>query len=219
MIAPPFYSSTFYTNRTRCAIKIRGCLYLSILITFTHMSSSNCTYFAKLCRELRIEKHLKYREVASGIGIATTSYGNIESSPWRVVGEDRAKAIADFYQLDPDRRAVFMQAWSETPISKFSVERAEKWRVQNARKSAAKRLPKLELAALNLLGFAVQFVPDAELCRCGFDGKVEGGERSCEVCEALLALGLDTFSTREKLVEGILKLHAKLEAAPAVGGA
>lgn len=177
------------------------------------MSQENSTYFAKLCRQMRIDKRLKYREVASAIGVSTGTYGNIEGSPWRVIGEDRAKSIADFYQLDPAKRAGLLKAWSETPISNFSVERAEKWRQQNARRSAAKQLPVVRLALLEMVFFCLTYTPEGELCRCGFDGKLEGSDRSCEMCEALRALGLDAFTTREKLIDDAGKLHEKLEAA------
>lgn len=180
---------------------------------------SKRTYFGELCRIMRKEKGLKLRQVAEAIGVTTSTYGNIESSQWRVVGEDRANLIANFHNLGDTARAELLAAWNETPISEYGRRRAEKWKQQNARRSLAKRVPGLESALVELLCLQVGDHGD-DSCRCGFDGKLEGSDRACEVCEALAALGLPAFTTADKAIEQLNVKQEKIaEAAAALAAA
>lgn len=160
---------------------------------------SKRTYFGELCRIMRKDKGLKLREVAEAIGVTTSTYANIESSQWRVVGEDRANLIANFHNLGDPARAELLASWRETPLSEYGRKRADKWKLQNARRSLAKRVPGLESALVELLCLQIGDHGD-DACRCGFDGKLEDSDRACELCEALAALGLPAFTSADKAI-------------------
>lgn len=162
--------------------------------------------FRVMLRDLRKRRGLKLRQVAEVIGVAPSTYGNAESSAFRVFGEGKAAAVADFYRLTGSDRESFMSAWAATKLSPFSEKRREIWHANNERRSAARRLPKLELAMAELLGVHIGAMDDDKICVCDF-GNV------CEVCAALELLGLDRFSTRDHAIDQIAKLQEKLAAA------
>lgn len=171
------------------------------------------TPFGARCRELRISRHLKQRQVAEAIGIAGSTYGNLESAAHRVIAGDKAVALADFHKLAASDREVFLALWEATPLSGFTLKRRERWRTLNERRSLAKRVPALELSLCLVLGVHIGLTDSDKVCVC----QPFGGD-PCEVCEALTVLGLDTYTTREVAIDQLSKLQGKLEAARAAAG-
>jgi transcriptional regulator with XRE-family HTH domain len=171
--------------------------------------------FAKMCRALRVENGLKQREVASAIGVAVSTYGNVECSPWKVVGSQKVAKMVKLYSLDQERASALLSAWEQVPLSPYGERVRHKWQKRNALRSKAKHHDLLEFAMIDLIFWAVQFTPDDQMCICGFDGKVPESDHPCELCEALAALGLGAYSSRDRLTTDLVKLHAKLEAASA----
>ena len=165
-----------------------------------------------MVRELRIQKGHKQREVAEFIGCKLSTYGNVESSPFKVIGRARVEKLVKLYSLTPDRAAELRTMWENVPLSPYSLRQRAKWQKRNTLRSMVARVPVLELALVEILSFAAGFAPDDALCVCGFDGLVEGSDRACEVCEALSALRLPEFSGREKLVSDLGVMHDRLMA-------
>lgn len=164
-----------------------------------------------------MEKNLKQREVASASGIGHSTYGNVESSAFRVVGEKRAQQIAVALKLDPDQTTELMAAWERTPLSEYSAKRRETWARRNALRNKSKNHDRLFQAMSDLVALTISIAPkDAELCACGLDGKLEGdSSRSCEICEALFALGLPAFTTGDAVMSQLAELQNKMDAARA----
>lgn len=156
-----------------------------------------------------MSRNLKLRQVAEAINISASTYGNLESSPHRVVSANKAAAIADFYRLTPPDRDALMRMWEATPLSEFSERRREKWKIQNERRSLARRVPRLEYALCLLAGMHIGLQDDDKVCVCELDSD------PCEVCEALSALGLDAYSTKDHAIAQLAALQGKLEAARA----
>src|ERR1051325_9940880 len=65
------------------------------------MSSQHQSDFGRMCRALRVQKGLKQREVAVAMGIKLSTYGNVESSRWKVVNRARAARLRAFYRRPP----------------------------------------------------------------------------------------------------------------------
>lgn len=140
--------------------------------------------FAILCKKYRQQHRLKLREVASIIGVVTSTYGNVESSSHKVISDDKAAALADHYKLAGDERQAFMAASAACPLSTYSQKQRDQWKRQNERRSRAKLSYRLEAAACGLLGLLFLNCPDPDkLCACDFDGS------ACELCAALAAIG------------------------------
>lgn len=161
--------------------------------------------FGIMCRELRVGKVLKQREVASAIGVKLSTYGNIESSHWKVVSRAKASKLIEFYALPPDRAAALLDAWDRCPLSPHGEKRRETWQKINAGRSKAKNHDRLKLALVELLGLHLMAVPDADVCACDF-GAV------CGVCKALEALGIAPFTPadRDKILTQLVKIQEKL---------
>src|SRR5678809_1356084 len=88
--------------------------------------------FAKLCRQLRLEHGLKQREVAAVAGVAATTYGNVESSAYKVISRPRAERIASHYKLPSAQREEFLDAWERCPLSEYGERRRAMWGRRNA---------------------------------------------------------------------------------------
>jgi transcriptional regulator with XRE-family HTH domain len=162
--------------------------------------------FGNLCRDLRIAHGLKQREVASGIGISPGAYGNLESSPFKVVRKDKAKKIAELYRLDVKASSDLMAAWERCPLSEGGEKRRAIWQQKNAQRSKAKRHDALEVALCEMLGVHIGAMDEDKICVCEFAGD------PCEVCAALGVLGLDPYSTRDNAITQLAKLQEKLVA-------
>lgn len=164
------------------------------------MDSHNKSDFAIMCRSLRVKKGLKLREVAAAIGVAPSTYGNVESSRFKVIGSHRVARLVELYSLPPDQAVALSAAWERVPLSEYGTKVREGWRKRNTQRSQVKRVPGLESALVELL--CLQIGDHGEdSCRCGFNGKLEDSDRACEVCEALAALGLPSFTTADKAIE------------------
>lgn len=158
--------------------------------------------FGVLCRSLRIQKGLKQREVASFLGVKGSTYGNVESSQWKVINRDRAAKLISLYNLDPHAASNLLAAWDKCPISPGGQQRVEFWRKRNDLRSKAKNHDPLKLALVELLGLHLMAVPDVEVCACDF-GSV------CGVCKALERLGINPFTPadRDKILTRLVKIQ------------
>lgn len=167
--------------------------------------------FGVRCRALRISKVLKQREVAAAIGVKLSTYGNVESSRWKVINRDKAMKLAAFYRLSPADTAALLTDWEACPLSPGGEKRREVWKRTNEFRSKARNHDKLKAALVDLLGVHLMALPDAELCSCEF------GEPTCPLCTSLERLGLDAYNPadRERLLARLAKLQEQLAAPPA----
>lgn len=184
------------------------------------MSSLQKSDFAIMCRELRVQNRLKQREVAERIGVQASTYGNIESSPFKVVGAEKVSRMATMYRLTPDQFAALSDAWERCPLSPFSEKRRKIWQRRNKMRSKAKHHDRLFLSLLEVLGVFIPHLADEDACTCGAGRPPEGSEfgweppaydERCEMCCALENLGLNPYTTRERVLDDLSKLQEKLE--------
>lgn len=161
-----------------------------------------------MCRNLRILNHLKQREVADAIDVKLATYGNVESSQYKVIGVKRLHRLVGFYELDSDRARDLIAAWERCPISPGGEARSAMWAKRNEYRAKARNHDKLKLALAGLVGAWLMALPDAEVCACDF-GSV------CPACSALERLGLPTFTPpdRDPILNALRKIE--LELAPA----
>jgi transcriptional regulator with XRE-family HTH domain len=177
------------------------------------MNSHQKSDFAVMCRDLRIRKGLKQREVAEHLGVRPSTYGNVESSPHKVIRREKAIRLAELYRLPPTGAAELLAAWDRCPLSAYSVRQRAHWEKRNLHRSKAKMHDRLQIALCELLGVHIAAVPDEQVCVCVQDF-VE--DSVCEVCTALELLGLDRFAGSRAATTGQLAaLQDKLEAARA----
>lgn len=170
--------------------------------------------FAVMIRRLRKEKRYKHREVAKAIGISTGGYGNAECSPYKVIRRTRAETLAKFYDLDETSTLKLMKAWERCPLSPFGERRKVGFDKRNARRSRAKLADRIEFACLELCSLVLEYAPDDGICICTFEGvHPSDPDRPCEFCSAMLALGLDRFTTRDAAISQLAALQAKIDQA------
>lgn len=163
-----------------------------------------------MCRELRVKKRLKQREVAHAIGVKLSTYGNTESSPHKVIGLDKVHRMIDLYGLTGNQAKSLIDAWERVPLSQYSSKLKKNWERRNLLRSKAKHYDRMMRSLAEVLGLALQPLADfykGRVCSCAFDR-----EEPCEVCMALENLGLDRFTTIEVAQDQIAKLQNKLEA-------
>lgn len=158
--------------------------------------------FGIMCRALRINKGMKQREVRAFLGLNGSTYGNVESSKWKVINRDRAAKLIELYELSPQEASDLLAAWDRCPISPGGQLRKEFWQKRNELRSKAKNHDPLKLALVELLGLHLMAVPDAEVCACDF-GTV------CGVCKALERLGITPFTPadRDKILTRLVKIQ------------
>jgi transcriptional regulator with XRE-family HTH domain len=175
--------------------------------------SKHCE-FGILCKTYRDKRNLRQREVAERVGIGLSSYGNVESAPHRVISRARAESLADVFDLSDHERAGFLDAFERAPLSEYTIKNRARWDRRNKMRSKAKHHDRLFVSLIEMTSmFLMVCHNDADLCVCGFDGKTEADPtRSCELCTALEALGLDPFSTREDLVSKLGHMQDRIEA-------
>jgi transcriptional regulator with XRE-family HTH domain len=173
------------------------------------VNSTPHSEFGIMCRTLRIRKGLKQREVAAAIGVKNSTYGNVESSQWKVINRDRAAKLIGLYGLNPTMASQLLDAWDRCPISPGGQKRKEFWQKRNELRSKAKNHDPLKLALVELLGLHLMAVPDNEVCACDF-GTV------CGVCSALARVGIDPFTPadRDRILTQLVKIQEKMTAAP-----
>lgn len=168
-------------------------------------SGTKKTEFGIMLRDLRVSKGLKQREVAVGAGISTSTVGNAESAPHRVMGRDAVLRLTYFFGLDRASSDSLIELWEKTPLSEFSQKQKGIWEKRNALRNKAKNHDKLKLALVELLGLHLMSVPDAEVCACDFGA-------TCGVCAALERVGLDPFTPadRDKILAKLTKIRDDL---------
>src|SRR5882762_8687714 len=178
------------------------------------MNSSQKSDFGIMSRSYRIEKAMKQREVAQAIGVKLSTYGNVESASHRVISAERAQRLAATFQLEGEKRAEFLSAWERTPLSEYSLKQREYWKKSNSLRSKSKGYDRIFQAMTDLVALTVTAAEQPAgwaLCACGLDGKLEGDpSRSCEMCEALFALGLPAFTTGDAVMSQLAELQDKI---------
>jgi transcriptional regulator with XRE-family HTH domain len=178
----------------------------------SHMSSHTRSAFADLCRNLRIERGLKQREVAAQIGIELSTYGNLESSRFKVISDRRAEKLSKFYGLAGDAHDAFMAASQRCPLSPGGEIRRATWAKRNTQRAKAKSHDALKLALINLLGAHLMALPDSDLCACEFGGA------ACPTCAALESVGLPPFAAqpdRDVVLQSLTKISSDIGAVSA----
>ncbi len=171
------------------------------------MSSNVKSDFAIMCRSLRIQKGFKQREVASFIGVKPSSYGNVESSAFKVVGAEKVSKIGELYRLTPTEFQRLTEAWERCPLSPYGEKQRKHWERRNRMRSKAKHHDRVFRSLLDVLGAFLPHIPDDHLCTCEF-----GGEAQCEICSALENLGLRPITSRDQVMADLAKLQDRLEA-------
>lgn len=180
------------------------------------MDSKIKSDFAILCRALRVERGLKQREVAALIGVKPATYGNVESSQYKVINRRRAVKLVEAYDLPTQRATELLAAWDRCPLSPFGEKRKHYWEKRNLLRSKAKNHDPLKFALAECVGIILMDRPDDLVCECA-DGAL------CTVCYSLHRLGATSpfnQADRDKILAQLAKIRADLmparqaEAAP-----
>lgn len=162
--------------------------------------------FAKKCRDLRISKHLKQREVAAIIGVALSTVGNIECSPYKVINRKKALMLATHYKLVGDELREFVAMWEACPLSPHGEGRKEYWKKRNALKSKAKNHDPMKCGLVEAIGIILMDRADDDVCFCTQD-------EMCTVCYSLGRLGATspyTQADREKILAQLARMRDEL---------
>lgn len=146
------------------------------------MGSNLRSDFAKKCRDLRIAKHLKQREVAAIIGVALSTVGNMECSPYKVINRSRALALAAHYGLKGKDLDDFVRSWDACPLSPHGEKRKEYWKKRNELRSKAKNHDPMKCGLVECLAIILMDRPDSDVCFCD-------GDEMCSVCYSLGRIG------------------------------
>jgi len=155
---------------------------------------------------------MKQREVAKVLGVAISTAGNIEYSPFKVIDRRKAVILADHYKLRGAQQADFMAAWEECPLSPDGQKRKEYWKKRNALRSKAKNHDPIKYGLVECLGIIITDRPDNQVCTCD-----ESDVRRCIVCYALERVGAIspfTPADRDQILSQLAK--AREELLPAV---
>lgn len=182
------------------------------------------TQFGAMCRELRVAARLKQREVAARVGIAASTYGNLESNPHKTIRRERAERIGRLYELDDAMQAQLMAAWDAQPVSEYSQKQRDSWAVRNAARSKAKNHDRLKLSLLEVTMLLIATVDGAAidpgtLCACGgprepssdmFDEPDSSGQQPCELCDALKLLGLTGWTNLQDVTDRLAAVQEKM---------
>jgi len=177
------------------------------------MSPTVKSGFGILARELRVKNGLKQREVAEKIGIKLSTYGNVESSPWKVIRRERAQKLCEVYNLNEMDSANVMAMWELCPLSPEGQKNKAHWQRKNRIRSKAKNHDRVAASLIEMCSLAIELSAQGEVCNCGFGGVTEADPtRSCEFCTAMEALGLPPFTTDAAAIDALAGAAAKLEA-------
>jgi transcriptional regulator with XRE-family HTH domain len=177
------------------------------------MDSSTKMRFPALCRDYRVAAKLRQREVANALGIATSSYGNVESVNRKTLSRDRAEQLANFYKLDEAARTDLLAAWDEMPVSEYSQRQADAYAARRAQRSKAREADRLKTALLEVVGLLISSVDDpGKLCACQaaqiFDFSQGDTPAPCELCSALQLVGVSGgWTTHEEVVAKLAELQ------------
>lgn len=140
----------------------------------------------QLCRDLRLAKGLKQRQVAEAVGVATSTWGNVESSKFKVISEEKALRVADFFELTGALRENLLAASAAMPMSKYTLAQRERWKTKNAARSKDKRAALVWEALENLVCW--QAAKGAQ-CSCT-EATFDEDASVCPLCQAMHALGV-----------------------------
>lgn len=192
---------------------VQTCYTLTLLIARVSMGITEKSDFAKLCRSYRVERGLKQRQIAEVAGVKLSTYGNVESSPWKVMRRDRAERLVRYYGMSPAQTAEFLSAWERCPLSTYGEKQREYWQKRHALRSKTKNYDRMRLALVEVLTALVPLLPDKDvICNCTFGGgSPSDPNRSCEVCWALESLGLIDGWQGDTTMDRLLKLQVELE--------
>lgn len=165
-----------------------------------------------LCKAYRLEKGLKHAQVAAAIGIAVTTYGNVESGPWKVISRARAERLATLYQLGDEFRANLLGAWERCPLSRYGEKRRAAWERMRVRRSKLKHYDRMKLSLVEAVSLVLSHVHGRSPCTCMFGGGTEyDATRNCEFCEALESLGIPADLDAPRLYERLARMAEELE--------
>ena len=160
-----------------------------------------------MCKQLRQLAGLKHREVAAAIGVAVSTYGNVESSPHKVINRQRATKLIELYRLPPPKAAELLAKWDACPLSPFGQNRQKYWEKRNKLRNKAKNHDRLKYGLVELLGIILMDRPDDLICECAPDGT------KCTVCYSLEAVGANspfTPADRAKILLELAKIRDRL---------
>jgi len=177
-----------------------------------NMDSQDKMKFPAMCRQLRVDRGLKQREVADHLGIRTSSYGNVESNNHKTMSIDRVKKLARFYVLDEQETAALIAAWNELPTSDYNDRQAKTWEARKAFRSKARNHDRIRDSLLGVTTLLVTSVADERLlCSCPARDEAQlfaAEDEECELCSALVLLGVDTgFTSRAEIVDRLAALQ------------
>lgn len=147
-----------------------------------------------MARQLRITHGLKQREVATAIGVQPSTYGNLESSPYKIIRRERVDDMARLYKLDKDQYSELIAAWDRAPISDYSAKQRKGWEKRNEARSKGKQLEIVKLALCDVIDWLASSAavgePVEAACDCRPpDPFMDEDGRTCELCLAMHALG------------------------------
>lgn len=164
--------------------------------------------FPKMVRDLRVAGRYRQREIAEAIGIAQSSYGNLESLNRITCRVDKVERLALFYGLPQDKANELIAAYRELPRDAFQQRKLDKLNAARAARSKSKQFDGMRKALVDMLGLLIAVAPDPEtLCACE-----PGSDDRCEVCFALAELGLQPWTNS---TDALAQLAALQDAAAA----
>ncbi len=154
-------------------------------------------------------------------GVAATTYGNVESSAYKVISRPRAERIASHYKLPSAQREEFLDAWERCPLSEYGERRRAMWGRRNALRAKVKHLDVVLAAFLEYISLTIPYLPEGAQCRCEFGGGTAWDPtRNCDLCVALEAVGIPEgwsgkLKTQRRISEVVHAMDAKAAAAAA----
>jgi transcriptional regulator with XRE-family HTH domain len=161
--------------------------------------------------------------LAAAIGVAPSTYGNVESSNYVIIREDRALALARYFGLDDIATSEFIAAWKELPVSDYAKSLRKSWAKKSELRGKVKAHDRMALCLTEIISLLFSVTGDpGTLCICEFDaGAFDTGPgtgkhpsdptRPCELCYALQALGLEGWTFTEDVTAKLMALQEKLE--------
>lgn len=184
------------------------------------MDSRGKLEFPSICRSLRIQHGLTQAKVADAIGVKHSSYGNVESANYVVIGQKKVEALARLYDLNENDTQQMINYWKLLPVHEYTSKNRERWKEKNAQRSKAKAHDALWRAAVEAFGivagimFDEQWSPDkcASLCACDKSPGVHPPSANhpslrCEFCTCLEVLGMPEGWTDLETVTAKLAEH------------
>lgn len=173
------------------------------------MNTREIMEFPRLCRELRLAKGLKQREVAVSAGMNPKSYGNVECTSHKVVAKHKVDRLALCFGLSDfsiPTRQEFVSAWESLPQSSYSANQAKGFDRRKAHRSKAKAHDLLRASLLEIVTLVVTTAPDPDtLCACPpMDVFTGDPVQPCELCSAMHLLGVsEGFTTVDQAVSAL----------------